>query len=885
VAGEVLNRAAGAVVRAASRLVPRGERARWVQEWQAELEHRSRGEGAGVSGAMGNLRRSLGAVRHALFLLEEALSWDALSQDLRHAARAPGRRPGPIAAAVLTLAVGIGASTAFFSVLDAVLLRPLPYPRSGEIAAVFETQEGTGGRHSTSPGNVLDWRRASRSFTAMGAFWIESTTLLSDVSEAEEVPSALVTVDFFPALGVQALLGRTFSPNEVASEERVTVLSYELWQRRFGGAFDVIGRDVRFKDGSRRIIGVMPRSFRAPGSRPGEVQLFKPWDFESNYKALPAVPRDWRFATTVARLGPDVSIQQAQTELASVASGLADRYPDTNRGWGVEVVPLQQALSGDVAPALFVLGGAVGFVLLLACANVGGLLLVRTSLRGRELAVRTALGASRARLARLVLVESLLLSLLGGSLGSLLAWIGTGALVRFDPGGIFRLEEARVDARALGFALAVSLFAGLVSGLTPALKSTRSTPIETLKSAGGTTASFDRRRRRFGGALVVAEIAAAVVLLVGSALLLRSFATLLSVDPGFDPANLLVVRMRLDGEKYKGKAHLYYSELLSKLRSLPGVDAASGVTALPMDDVDIEFDRPYWRDGEPRPKGGGPGVHVRMSTVGYFETMRIPLLGGRLFDEADDRTRPRVVIVNQTLAQRTWPGESPVGKRIRMDYQDYEVPYEVVGVVGDTRFAGLRSDPAPEVYIPHAQNPYLPLNLVLRTNGDPLVVAAAARETVLSIDRNQPVHSMQAMSELVGRDVGRDSFTALVMTSFGAVALLLAGIGLYGVVAQSVTARQRELGLRMALGADRGRIVSLVLGEGFRLALAGGVLGLGVAILVGRSLEVLLFRVRSADPPSLATAVAITMATVLLASYLPARRAAGIDPTKTLHSE
>jgi putative ABC transport system permease protein len=384
---------------------------------------------------------------------------------------------------------------------------------------------------------------------------------------------------------------------------------------------------------------------------------------------------------------------------------------------------------------------------------------------------------------------------------------------------------------------------------------------------------------------VAAQIAAAVVLLVGSALLLRSFSRLVSVDPGFDPTNLLVVRMRLDGGKYSGKAHLYYEELLQTLRALPGVEAAGGVTALPMDELDVEFERPFWRDGEPRPAGGGPGVHVRMPMDGYFETMRIPLLEGRVFDERDDRTRPRVVIVNEAMARTSWPGESVVGKRIRMDYEDYELPYEVVGVVGDTRFAGFRSDPAPEVYIPHAQNPYLPLNLVLRTSGDPSTIAAAVREAVLSIDRNQPVHSVQPMSELVGVQVGRERFTALVMSFFGAIALLLATVGLYGVVAQGVASRQGELGLRMALGADRRRILGLVLATALRLALAGAAVGLIGGILAGKLLTVLLFRVTATDPASLIGAVAVSMATVLVASYLPARRAASLDPTETLHAE
>jgi putative ABC transport system permease protein len=369
-------------------------------------------------------------------------------------------------------------------------------------------------------------------------------------------------------------------------------------------------------------------------------------------------------------------------------------------------------------------------------------------------------------------------------------------------------------------------------------------------------------------------------------LFLRSFTRVVHVDPGFDPENLLVVRMRLDDDKYrKGGAHHYYSALLSEIRSLPGVEVAGGSTALPMDSVDVDFDRPFWRDGEPRPAGGGPGVRLRMTTLGYFETMRIPLLEGRIFEEHDDRTKPRVLIVNETMARRTWPGESPVGKRLVLDYQNYETPYEVVGVVGDTRFEGYRSRPAPEAYIPHAQNPYLPMNLVIRAapGSSPLALAPVVRKAVLAMDASEPVHSLQTMSELTGSSLAQDRFSAVVMTVFGAVALLLATIGLYGVVAQSVSQRQREMGLRMALGADRRKILALVLGSGLRLAIAGGVLGVLGAFLGGRFLTTVLFETSPSEPGAILLAVAISMATVVLACAVPAGRAARLDPKTTLH--
>jgi len=878
-----------AVVRAASFLVPREDRPRWIQEWDAELSHRVIVNGAGevdTRVALRLLRRSAGALPHALWHLREAWRWDSFSQDFRQAVRGLAHRPGFVFTASITLAAGIGAATALFSVIEAVLLRPLPYPEPERLVYLFEVQEDASERHGPAPANVLDWRRESRTLSEIAAWWIASTTLLGDSnSDAEEVPSAQVTSDFFAAIGVPPLLGRTFAHREVAAGERVAVLSYELWQRRFGGEEAVVGRDIRFKDASWRVLGVMPATFRTPGTLEGEVQLFKPWDLERDYAHHSGPPRDWRFLRAAARIAPGVTLLSAQAELEAVAEGLAAAYPATNRGWSVALVPVREVLVGRAEPALLILAGAVLFLLLLACANVAGLLLVRASARGRELAVRTALGASRGRLARQLLLESSLLALGGGVLGVAIAGAGVALLVRFQPGGIFRIEETILDSRVLAFALAASAAAGLLSGLAPSFQGATSAPSESLKGSGGVV-SLDRRRHRLRSALVVSEIALSVVLLVGTMLFLRSFTRVLHVDPGFDPENLLVVRMRLDDDEYrKGGAHHYYSALLSEIRSLPGVESAGGSTALPMDSVDVDFDRPFWRDGEPRPAGGGPGVRLRMTTTGYFETMRIPLLEGRIFDERDDRTKPRVLIVNETMARRTWPGESPVGRRLVLDYQEYQAPYEVVGVVGDTRFEGYRSRPAPEAYIPHAQNPYLPMNLVIRTarGSSPLALAPVVRKSVLAMDASEPVHSLETMSELAGSSLAQDRFSAVVMAVFGVVALLLATIGLYGVVAQSVSQRQREMGLRMALGADRGNILALILGSGLRIAVAGGILGVLGALVGGRFLTTVLFETSPAEPGAILLAVAISLATVLLACSLPARRAARLDPKTTLH--
>jgi putative ABC transport system permease protein len=882
---ELLVRLARGVVRSASFLVPREERSRWIQEWEAEITHRRRRADVDARGALRLLRRSGGAFPHALWHLREAWRWDFFSQDFRQALRGLAHRPGFVLTASITLAVGIGFATALFSVIEAVLLRPLPYPEPERLVYLFEVQEAEVERHGPAPANVLDWRRESRALSDVAAWWIASTTLLGDSEQgSEEVPSAQVTVDFFDVIGVPPLLGRTFDPGEVSSGERVAVLSYELWQRRFAGDEEVVGRDIRFLDGSWRILGVMPAAFRTPGTLRGEVQLFIPWDFARDYAHHSGPPRDWRFLQAAARIAPGVSLNEAQAELDSISQGLAELHPATNRGWRVALVPVREVLVGKARPALLVLAGAVLFLLLLSCTNVAGLLLVRASARSRELAVRTALGASRGRLARQLLFESSFLAIAGGVLGVAIASGAVALLIRFQPGGIFRIEETVLDARVLAFALAASALAGLSSGLAPAFQSATFAPAESLKGSGGVV-SLDRRRLRFRSALVAFEIGLSVVLLVGTTLLLRSFDRVLRVDPGFDPEKLLVVRMRLDDEKYrKGGAHLYYSQLLSEIRALPGVDAAGGSTALPMDSVDVDFDRPFWRDGEPRPAGGGPGVRLRMTTTGYFETMRIPLVEGRIFGEGDDRTKPRVLIVNETMARRTWPGESAVSKRLVLDYQDSHAVYEVVGVVGDTRFEGYRSEPAPEAYIPHAQNPYLPMNLVIRAapGSSPLALAPVVRERVLQLDPNEPVHSLAEMSELAGSSIAHDRFSAAVMTAFGAMALLLATIGLYGVVSQSVSQRQREMGLRMALGADRNEILVLVLGSGLRIAIEGALLGVLGAIAGGRFLATVLFETSPSEPGAILLSVAISMATVVLACALPASRAARLDPKTTL---
>ncbi|HXV64666.1 MAG TPA: ABC transporter permease [Vicinamibacteria bacterium] len=870
-------RLAAAVVQLIAALVPRDERDRWKREWLAEIA---------CSKPSGLVGHSLGAVPHAVFLIKEAWRWDMVHRDVHYALRSLLHQPGFLVAASVTLAVGIGANTALFSVIDAVLLRPQSYGEPERLLSVFETQDGGITRDGPGPANLLDWRRESETLESIAAWWVESTTILGDRhGETEEVPSARVTADFFRVLAVEPTLGRTFTEEEVATGETVAVLSYELWQTRYASDEGVLEKEVRFKNDAWRVIGVMPARFRPPGTFPGDVLLFKPWDFRRDYAHLPQVPRDHRFLRAAARLEPGITLAEARAEMDSIAASLAEAYPETNRGWGVVLVPVHEAIVGDVKSALIILLGASGFLLLLACSNVTSLLLMRASGRSREMAVRTALGASRLRLVRQLVVESVVLAGLGAVIGTLFARAGIELVLRFAPAGIPRVEEIGIDERVLMFALTIAALTGLAAGLAPAIQGSSALPSRSLKDASGVVSS-ERTRQRLRSAIVVVEVAAAVLLVTGSGLFLQSFARVLAVEPGFDPERLLVVRMRLDPETYgRGGARLYYDELLERLRALPNVIGAAGTTALEMDEMDVDFDRPFWRDGEPRPLGGGPGVQIRMATVGYFETMRIPLLAGRTFDELDDRTKPRVLIVNESMARRTWPGASPLGKRIFIDYQSYQGAYEIVGVVGDTRFYGHRSATKPAVYIPHAQNPYLPLNLVIRTAGDPTAIAPAVRRAVLEQDPNQPVHSMHTMEALVSGYLGGDRFAAFLMTVLAAIALLLATVGLYGAVAYGVSFRKRELGLRLALGADRGDIVKLILAGGVPIGLVGMALGLGGAVLSGRFLRAVLFEISPTDATTLGVAAVLAIVTVVSACYLPARRASRIDPTTSLRAD
>ncbi len=825
--------------------------------------------------------------------------------DLRQALRALRASPGFVAACLTALVLGIGANTAIFAILDAVLLRPLPFPDADRLVVLWETSEAKGARSRPSPGDFLDWRRRSHSFDGIAA-WYPGSVILRDSGtggEPETVRSCKVSPNFFDVLRVPPSLGRTFDKegdrgvvvnvaDMVRSGQMEVVLSHAFWQRRFGGDRSVLGRTIALDGVSYQVLGVMPPRFALPDER---TELWIAWDIPGSYASFSkGPPRDFRFLQTVGRLKAGVSEDAAQSEMDSLMATIAREFPDTNRGWGVRLVPLQKELSGRAAPSLYVLFLATFFALLIACVNIATLQLSRAAAKSRDVAIRVALGISRSRLAGRFLLESLLIALAGAALGLLLARLLKTAILKLQPWNLPRAGDIVVDGRVIGFALATAVLATLMSGLAPAVAAFRLNVSESLrdggtKGASGTASSGARLRRAF----VVIEIAAALTLVAGAGLFMTSFRNLASLNPGFDPDRLLVMRLSLDKSSYKSaaKSNAFYQDLMSRLSSLPGVEAAGGVTALPLSDVNIDFSRPYWREGDEAPGGSAPNADIRMATRRYFETMRMSLRRGRSFADTDRLETPRVVIVNETMARASWPGEDPIGKRLLIDYKGGAYPYEIVGVVSDTRFHGPRSTPRSEIFIPHSQNPYLDLNVVLRTSREPQSVAAAARREVLAVDPAQPVHSVVTMERLMARSVAADRFSVWLVSALSAVALLLAGTGIFGVLAHHVGARTHEIGVRMALGASRRDVLLLVLWESGRLAAQGAGLGLVLSVLLARSLDHagVLFGVDVTRVATLATVLVpllVALATTAaLASWIPARRALRIAPQQALQAQ
>jgi putative ABC transport system permease protein len=816
-----------------------------------------------------------------------------LRQDLRYAVRRLAHKPGFTIVVVLILALGIAANTAIFSVVNSVLLAPLPYDDPDQLVVIKETNSSrTVEANGISPGNFLDLQQQGV-FDSVAAFY-ETASTLQVSQDAEQVATAQVSVGFFKVLGVkpavghpfpEGISGAAFELGRFLNGERFVVISDSLWKRRFAADPAIVGKKISINRADWEVAGVMPAGFTVPSK---ETDLWLPWDIARTYNAQKfpnGPPRDWRFLNTIGRLKHDSKSEETQKRLSLFYEGLAERFPETNRGWSATVIPLHEEVVSSSRLILLLLFGAVGMVLLLACSNVAGLVLAQATARKREFALRLALGASRGRLIRQQLTESFLLALTSGIVGVGLAWLSLDFLLSLAPADLPRISEIAIDARVLLFAFAISITTAVVFGLLPALKTSKAELFITLKDSGSKGFAGRLSNHRFRNAMVIAEVSLALVLVTCAGLFVRSFVHTVSVDPGFNSDNLLTMHITLDGATYDRRSAEYYRQLIERIEALPSVTSAAAVTTLPMSDVGVDFTRPYWREGEPEPGGDGEKVAVRMATPGYFETMGISLLQGRNFTEHDRRDTVPVLLVSKSMADKVWPNENPVGKRLMLDYNRGKYAYEVVGVTGGIRYYGLKADPRPEVFIPHAQNAYLPMNLVVRTASDPNRLAESIKAQVRELDPTQPVSNIRTMETLVSRSLAADRFSMWLLGLLGSLALALATTGLFSLLSYLVSQRTHEIGIRMALGAQRRDIFQLVLGQGAVLLAAGIAIGLVASFICARLFSSLLFGVSATDPLTFMVTPVLLALAALLACYVPARRATRVDPLVALRTE
>jgi predicted permease len=822
----------------------------------------------------------------------DIIGWlDETTRDFRHAFRMLRRSPGFTAVIVLTLALGIGATTAIFSVINSVLLRPLPYHDPDSLMMVWESNSQHPNPHNTvSPPNFLDWQTRNTVFSQM-AFIFDERGNLTGNGEPQEVVVQDVSTNFFSLLGVDPLIGPGFTPeNGQPGHDNVVILSYGLWKERFAGDAAMVGKSILLNGHPITVVGVAPQNFNwfvKDGSLTGaKPQMWSPFVFPPSFHNQKDVGR---FMTVAARLKPGVSYPQAQKEMTAIAFQLEHEYPDADAHWGVHVVSLRQQLSGDLRPVLLILFGAVAFVLLIACANVSSLLLARAASREREMAIRTAMGASRWRMARQLLMESLLLALIGGGFGVTLAVWGTNALLAASPRNLLDLNSIPSDPRVLGFAAGATVLAGLLFGFLPSYLSAHSRISETLKE-GGRGLSSSKRRGLGRNAFVVAQLGLALVLLAGSGLLIRSFVRLIGVDPGFDTAHLLTFKVSLPRSKYSTETLRlgFFEQLLARVGAIPGVRSASMESYPPLTGL-----------------GAATGVHllsqprlsladlpvadVRVVGPGYFTIMNIPMHSGRLFNEREMLEERHVVIVNQAFADSYLHGVNPLGQKAVIymkSLAESEIqPSEIIGVVGNIRQMGLDVAAEPAVYWPYPELDYSAMTILVRTSSDPLPVVSSVRNELHQLDPEQPMASVATMDELLADSLSRSRFTMLLLSIFAALALALACVGIYGLIAYSVTQRTQELGVRIALGAQRRDVLRLVLAQGTRLTLLGVAIGIVAALVLSRVMTTLLFGISTTDPLTFAAVAGLLAFVALAACLIPARRATRVDPIVALRYE
>jgi putative ABC transport system permease protein len=802
-------------------------------------------------------------------------------QDLRYGVRMLLKHPSFTVIAVLALALGIGANSAIFSVVNTVLLRPLPF---AEPERLVRLGEGTRGerpeRGVFSFPDYKDVQAQAQTLEAVAGYLGSGGVLATtDGAEPERVRGADVAADYFAVLGVQPELGRVFTRAEDQPNATVIVISHSLWQRRFGANPQIIGQQLKLGSSSLTVIGVMPAGFEFPFR--AQHQDF--WEPLNDRPTPEREQRDARTLNVIARLKPGVTVEQARAELETISRRLEQQYPAANTSTAIAPVSLHDDLTGDVRPALFILLGAVGLVLLIACANVANLLLARATARQKEIAIRTALGASRLRIVRQLLIESLLLALTGGGLGLLLAMWGVDLLVAASPADIPRVQQVGLDARVLAFTMALSALTGIIFGLVPALHASKPDLNDALKEGSrGSTESL--RRNRVRSFLVVAEVALSLMLLIGAGLLLKSFMRLLQTDAGFDAGHVLTLDIPLSRQRYDTPAKQadFFRRLIERTQTLPGVETAGVVNILPLSELDesISFQiagRP------PAPPGAVPEGNYTIVSAGYFEALKLRLRAGRLFNAQDNAQAPPVALVSEALVRRYFTGENPVGQRLQLDGEDK--PREIVGVVGDVRRAALETEAQPEYYLPYEQAAERRMNLVVRTSGDPAALTATVRGAVKELDKDQLIWQTRTLDELRSASVASRRFNMMLLGLFAVVALLLAVLGIYGVMAYSVTRRTHEIGIRIALGAQARDVLKLIIGQGMTLAVIGVALGLLGALAVTRTMASLLYGVSATDPAIFAGLALLLAFVALVACYVPARRATKVDPMVALRYE
>jgi putative ABC transport system permease protein len=810
---------------------------------------------------------------------------ETLLQDIRYGCRMLVKNPGFSAIAVITLALGIGANTAIFSVVDAVLLRALPYKDPGQLVLLWSKDSKTGAdRDQLSFTDIEEYRTRNHVFQTIAAFG-DWNAVFSDSGTPERVPGMQVSDGYFSVMGAQPLLGRAFLPEEqIDGKDQVVVLGYGLWQRRFAGDPGIVGKQVTLSARTYTVVGVMPKDFPfLPATLvDGPAQFYRP--AAEKFDRSQARSRHLR---AIARLKPGISLREAQAELNVINLSLAKQFPENYATTGVQLVSLADDISRDLRFVLFVLLGAVGFLLLIACANIANLLLARSASRQREVAVRAALGAGRFRLVRQVLTESALLALTGGLLAALVAMWGTTLISAMGAKVIPQLVGIGIDFRVLAFTAGVSLFTGLLFGLGPALQLS-ALGIDELLKAGGRS-SGDTKHGSFRNLLAVSEIALALMLLAGAGLMLRTFANLRGVDPGFNSKNVLTMNLNMPSLTYPFgslKSVAFYRQLNDRLSTLPGVKSAAAVSILPLggdfDTVGTEIEGQVYGPGEE------PYPERYIVTPSYFQVMQIPLVRGRVLSKADNENAPLVVMVSETAAQQWWPNQDPVGKHLRLPGFVPEMTKSwrtVVGVVRDVKQAGLDAPRTMQIYLPQAQDRNGGMTLVVRTGSDPLTYAAAVRREISALDKNLAVSDIASMDQVMSGSVAAKRFSTVLLGLFAALGLALASVGVYGVLSYSVTQRTTEIGIRVALGATPWNVLSQVLRQGLRLSFLGVLTGIMGGLLLARLMSSLLFGVRSSDPLTFAGVAAVLGLVALVASYIPARRAARVDPMVALRYE